>query len=164
MDLSNSILGSSIVQKLQARVKAPLLTIGSDHFSRRDFARMECFNFAAAVNLDYLINHKLDKKPEDTRDLYFNFNPHLLALPRMGAISLATLSAAFEAKGLGGESPLETWLRKHEVQIFTWGTLKDREAEEARAERKRLRDRKHVRRNMAHGARVARFEVRSKAS
>lgn len=158
MDLSNSVLGTYLVNQLRERVKAPILTIGSDKFSRRDFSRVECFNFAAAANLDYILNHHL--KVEDTRDLYFNHNPGELALPRMGSISLATLGAAFEAKGLGGEAPLEMWLRKHDIKIATWGTMRDRENEERREEKRRMRSRQHSRRNIAHGLRVARFEAK----
>lgn len=159
MDLSTHVLGSSIVNHLQARPKATILRIGSDEFSRRDFAAVDCFNFTAAANLDYLLNKHL--KVKDTHDLYMNHSPTDLALPRMGAISLATLSAAFEKKGLGGASPLETWLRKHEVKMATWGTMKERELDDLRKEARATKRRKGARRNSAHHLRVMRFERRT---
>jgi hypothetical protein len=158
MELSTHILGKTAVDILSARPRMPILRIGSDEFSRRDFAALDCFNFAAASNLDYLLNKHL--KVKDTHDLYMNVNPSELALPRMGAISLATLSAAFEKKGLGGDNPLESWLKRHTVKFATWGVLKDRELDDIRKEKRNRRERKAIRRNMAHTTRVTRFEAR----
>jgi len=155
MYLATSVLGTYQVNKLLARRSHPLLRIGRDIFLRKDLARVECYNFTAAANLDYLLNKHL--KVKDTRDLYERINPHELALPRMGWISLATLGAAFEAKHIGGASPLESWLRKHEVKIATWDTLKHREADEEARDKKRTTARRRAKQNAAHKSIVGEF-------
>jgi hypothetical protein len=159
MDLSAGILGMDATRQLQKRITSHLLTIGSDHFTRRDFARIDCFNFLAAQNLSTLLNKHL--KVDNTADVYLHVNPAELAIPRLGVFALAVLGAAFELKGLGGDNPLENWLKRHKVEVVTFHTMKLHELEDGHRERKALRDRKHARRNVAHGLRVARFEKRS---
>jgi len=54
-------------------------------------------------------------------------------------VSLAVLGAAFEAKGIGGDAPLENWFRKHrDGGTVTFSTLKAKQHHDARkATRKR---------------------------
>lgn len=127
MYLSSKFLGSGTVRQLAERVKAPLLVIGSDKFRRRDLATVECYNFLAAANLSAAIA-ALDVK--DTRDLFTRVPPGALVLPRLGAIALAVLGAAFEAKGLGGAAPLESWVERHlakDATAVSFHSLKRRE-------------------------------------
>lgn len=111
MDLSNRVLGSQLAKQMAEKVSAVLLTIGRDHFTRKDLARIECFNFTAAANLSAILNRELQVK--DTSDVFYNISPFDLALPRLGAVALAVLGACFELKRLGGEHPLENWVRNH---------------------------------------------------
>ncbi len=91
-----------------------------------------------------------------------NFSPEALALPRLGAIAIAVLGAAFEAKGLGGDAPLENWVKKHlaDKRVVTFAALKHRDEAQRADEAKRTKARKQARRNSAHKLRVARFEKR----
>ena len=161
MKLSASVLGKTTVDKLAAVASAPLLVIGTDVFYRRDLATIGCFNFTAAANLSALIAASGGK---NTRDLYENVAPAALVLPGLGAISLAVLGAAFEAKGLGGDSPLAAWARKHlpkDADIVTFDTMKKHEAKrEAVSEETRREARRRERRDMAHRQRVDRFARR----
>ena len=122
MDLSTTILGKSTVDELRARVATPILRIGTDQFLRADLARVACFNFQAAQNLSTVLNNGLQVK--NTKDVFERVPPEALVQPRLGAVSLAVLGAAFEARGLGGDSPLETWARKHSKTLHTFDTLK----------------------------------------
>lgn len=159
LQLSSSVLGLDTTHKLQERVAAHLLTIGSDHFNRRDFSKVDCFSFLAAQNLSYWLNKVL--KVENTRYVYYHVNPAELAIPRVGAMSLYVLGAAFELKGLGGENPLESWMTYHKLAVVTFHTMKVNELADGKSERKTRRDRKHARRDTAHNLRVARFEKRN---
>lgn len=160
MDLSASVLGTHTTTTLRERLTTHLLTIGSDHFTRRDFAKVDCFSFLAAQNLSHWLNKIL--KVENTRYVYFHVNPAELAIPHLGPFSLAVLGAAFEIKGLGKmQSPLESWMEHHKLQIRTFHTMKLNELMDGRTERKTLAQRKHARRNQAHGLRVARFAKRA---
>lgn len=162
MDLSAALLGADTARSLTERLTIALLTIGSDTFTRRDFARVDCFNFLAAANLSHYLNKTL--KVDNTRDVYFNVNPGELAIPHLGVYSLAVLGAAFECKRLGGDAPLENWLKQHKVEIVTFHTMKLHELKDGQQERKDRKARKHARRNQAHGLRVARFEGRQKSA
>jgi len=125
MDLSESLLGKTVARQLGERAAAIVLRIGSDGFDRAALARVACFNFAAAANLSAILNREL--QVEDTRDVFDRIAPRDLALPRLGAVSLAVLGAAFEAKRIGGDAPLAAWARKHAgtgVAIRTFGTVK----------------------------------------
>jgi hypothetical protein len=137
MDLSAALLGSDTAKELHTRLYTALLTIGSDVFTRRDFARVDCFNFAAAQNLSYYLNKTL--KVADTRAVFYDVNPGALAIPHLGVFSLAVLGAAFEIKRLGGDSPLENWLKRHKVEVVTFHTMKLHELEDGRQERERAR-------------------------
>jgi hypothetical protein len=159
MDLSAKILGSDVAKTLQARVTAPILTIGADGLTRKDLAKVDCFNFLAAQNLAYILNRYL--KVADIRDVYNNVHPHQLALPRLGSIALAVLGAAFESRKLGGDAPLESWLRKHKCEITTFHTIKLNEQKERAEARKQERSRKRARRDKAHTIRVERFEAKA---
>jgi len=161
MQLSDTVLGSRVARTLRDRTSAALLTIGSDVFSRHDLARVDCYSFAAAANLSAILNRALHVK--NTADVFHNVAPADLALPRLGAFSIAVLGAAFEAKGLGGDKPLEAWIRHHtdedDAKIVAFVTLKKRD-DGAAAEQKRAKARKASRRDQAHRLRVARFSTR----
>lgn len=142
MRLSNLILGSTAVKQLEAAYGEHILIIGEDRFTRRQLATVGCFNYLAARNLTNVL------KPFDianVKTLYEQLPPGALALPHLGVISLAVLSAAFEIKKIGGEDPLGTWARHHNGDakraIVTFHTLKHRElvqiANEKKAARKR---------------------------
>src|SRR5678816_1397382 len=162
MFLSTRILGASVVTKLAERGRTPVLTIGSDRFGRGDLAAVACFNFAAAANLSRILNHEFAVR--NTREVFDKIDPIALALPRLGAVSLAVLGAAFEAKGLGGDAPLESWVAKHSVrngstrEFVTFDTIKHHKEHDDEARRRT--DRKHARRNQAHESRVSRFNKR----
>ncbi len=158
MDLPASILGAHQVKQIQEGRARPILQIGSDTFTRKDLARTDCFNFMAAVNLNTLLNQHL--KVKNTQDLFSHHTPMELALPRMGAVSLAVLGAAFEHKKIGGSQPLVNWVKQHQVTKGIWDTLKAREAREISTEKKALKTRKGARRDEAHGIRVKRHEAR----
>jgi hypothetical protein len=152
MDFSDRVLGSTIAHKLQDRVSSVLLRIGRDTFTRGDLAHVECFNFVAAANLSAILNRELQVK--DTAEVFHHIAPAALALPRLGAVALAVLGAAFEVKGLGGDHPLERWVRNHtehhtDAEIVTFGSLKQRQ-ENTHAGKRRT------------GRRVSRFTSRHK--
>ena len=141
MNLSTSVLGSTAVKQLQATSSAWVLEVGSDRLTRSDLARVGCYNFVAAGNLTAVLKTIAVK---NLADLYARIGPTALALPHLGVISLAVLGAAFEAKGIGGEMPLESWSRKHSTmngstELVTFHTLKLRELAEAARERKERR-------------------------
>lgn len=170
MNLSTKILGKTIVTQLSNRLTAPVLRIGSDRFTLHDLAAVDCFNFLAARNLDRILNAELQVR--STKDLFDNVAPHALALPQLGAISFAVLGAAFEAKNLGGDRPLESWVTRHhdpEVrrEFITIATLKHhqrRDLEAAAKERRAKKRRASSRRDQAHRLRVDRFTERQNGS
>ena len=163
MNLSTTILGSTAVKQLQATSKAWVLEVGSDRLTRAELAGVSCFNFLAARNLTAILKTLTIK---NLADLYARIPPTAIAVPHMGAISLAVLGAAFEAKGIGGDAPLENWVRKHAHQngsaaaMVSFHTIKRRELAELADERKARKRRKQARRNVAHATRVARFSDR----
>ena len=159
MDLAASVLGQSVVNYLLKTQSFAILQIGRDAFHRADLAGVACFNFVAAANLSKILNSELQVK--DTREVYEHVHPNRLAVPRLGAVSLAVLGAAFEAKKLGGDSPLVNWFKKHEGNPVTFGTLKKRDAADVANEKKATKARRATRRNLAHGIRVNRFEKRT---
>jgi|KBSMisStandDraft_5_1062788.scaffolds.fasta_scaffold00317_29 hypothetical protein len=161
MDWSVHVLGS-VGTKLQARTHAVVLRIGRDTFDRVSLSKVQCFNFTAAANLSRILTRDLEVK--DTRDLFDRIHPQQLVLPRLGAVSLAVLGAAFEAKGIGGATPLANWYRKHlkvEDRV-TFTTLKTRTATHEKAADD-AKPRKAARRDTAHRLRVDRFLARQGA-
>jgi len=125
MDYSDALLGTYIARRLRERNGAPLLRIGTDVFTRHDLARVECFNFLAAANLSAVLTEHLQVK--NTRAVFETVAPADLALPHLGAVALAVLGAAFEAKGLGGDAPLENWAKRHlakDASIVGFASLK----------------------------------------
>ncbi len=167
MDLSTRVLGTNVVTHLRERAAAVLLRIGRDSFDRAAFSHVACFNFAAAANLSALLNRELRVK--DTRDLFERIPPALLAIPRLGSVSLAVLGAAFEIKKIGGDAPLEAWVRRHQdkdTKIVTFDSMKHHAADllAARDERQRAAARTRGRRNQAHRLRVDRYTTRHGAS
>jgi hypothetical protein len=163
MDFSTKILGTAVVTALQTRTARPVLMIGKDAFTRSDLASVTCFNFVAAATLSTCL---APLKLKSTKDLFETIPPAALALPRLGSIALAVLGAAFEAKGLGGDHPLETWMQQHapagaKRPIFTtFHTVKARDAKERRAEAKGKKRRQRQRRDAAQQMRVERFAAR----
>jgi hypothetical protein len=141
MNLSLTILGTPAVKQLTTTRSEQLLVVGKDHLTRGELAAVGCFNFLAARNLSAVLR-ELEVPVKSLADLYERVAPIDLVVPRLGVISLAVLGAAFEAKGIGGEAPLETWVRKHQQPLRTFDTMKQaaakREAAE-KAERRRLR-------------------------
>lgn len=159
MDFSTSVLGAYSVRKMQDTVKARVLVIGSDVYSRSVLAHVDCYHFTAAATLSAILNKEF--KVRNTADLFNTIPPERLVLPRIGVVALAVLGAAFQARGIGGDSPLINWFKKHRNgHVLTFDSLKAREAAEHSAERKALSQRKTARRNKAHAIRVDRFEAR----
>ena len=165
MDLSPRVLGKHIADQITALAAAPILTIGRDKFYRRDLATVSCFNFVAAANLSAAI---ASLQARDTKDVFENIPPSALVLPRLGSVSLAVLGAAFEAKGLGGDAPLESWFTNHRPKeatsdFVTFSSMKHaeqkREAGEVKA-RKQRRERAQGRRDKAQRIRGERFITR----
>jgi len=159
MNLAASILGQTAVTKLQETARSAVLEIGSDKITRKQLAGVECFNFHAARMLTHIMR---ELKVPNLRHVYDQIPPSALALPGIGVVSLAVLGAAFEAKGIGGETPLEAYVSKHARangagKTVTFDTLKDREAKERRKETRERKRRKRQRRDEAHGKRVERF-------
>src|SRR5262245_55111820 len=107
MDLSGRVLGSHAIDYVKETQTGVVLRIGGDGFTRSVLSRVSCFNFAAAANLSRQLNEHL--KVRDTSWVFYHVHPRELALPRLGAVGLAVLGAAFEAKGLGGDKPLLAW-------------------------------------------------------
>jgi|SRR5262245_4303179 len=156
MDLSARVLGTTAATRLRALESEAVLIIGKDHLTRADLAAVGCFNYVAARNLTTAIRKHLDVR--DLKALYNSTPPSALALPRVGTISLAVLGAAFEARRIGGDTPLEQYVKKHAEHITTFDTIKHHEQAEAQQERRDRKARKRTRRNQAHETRVERFE------
>jgi hypothetical protein len=137
MDFSDRVLGKNVAAVLVERVSAPVLRIGKDAFTRRELAAVSCFNFLAAQRLSKLLD---DFSVRNTKDVFERIPPSSLALPTLGAISLAVLGAAFEARGLGGPHPLESWMTRHaknaQHPLQTFSTIKVRERKRETEERK----------------------------
>ena len=162
MKLSKAVLGSSAVESLMKRESQAILVLGKDVFTRGDLSGVKCWNFVAAQSLSAILNRELDVK--STRDVFDRIPPTALAIPRIGAIALAVLSAAFEAKGIGGERPLEAWVEKHRKDendlMVTFVSLKRRDAKHTEIINAEKKKRKAARRDQAHRVRVGRFEMR----
>jgi len=160
MHLPDNILGKGTVTALQARITAPVLTIGADTFSRRQLASLNCFNFVAAAMLSNIVTNNL--KVKDTADLFRRISPSALALPGLGAISLATLGAAFESKL---KKTLTDYIDHHRGEnenVVTFSTIKAHNAD-SKAEKQAKKDenkRKRSRARKAHELRVDRFMSR----
>ena len=128
MDLASHFLGETTTTALQKRIAMPVLVIGTDRFTRSDLAGVACFNYIAATNLSNALAEFSSVK--STRDVFELVAPRALALPHVGAIALAVLGAAFEAKGIGGATPLDAWVKKHHdpeahhKELLTFGTFK----------------------------------------
>jgi hypothetical protein len=161
MDLSAEVLGTHTAHLIRTRQTTPILQIGSDSFTRQDLSRVECFNFLAAQRLSDILNKELNVP--NLRHVFQKVPPTALALPGLGAVSLAVLGAAFEVKGIGGENPLLNYVKQHAASakqtMVTFYTLKHREQQDAQNERKAKKSRKHARRNQAHAIRVERLEA-----
>jgi hypothetical protein len=165
MDLSDRVLGSYTTKQLRARNAAVLVQIGRDTFDRAALAHVACFNFHAAATLSAVCTREL--KVKDVRDLFEHVPPAALAVPRIGAIAIAVLGAIFEIRGVGGDAPLEAWVRHHAAKgapVHTFASLKTREAAEHAAERHTRKRRKAARRDHAHRVRVDRFTARRQGS
>src|SRR5262245_65809902 len=111
MNLAPSILGTTAVTKLKDTAASAVLQVGTDTLTRGQLASVECYNFHAARLLTHVLHNEL--KVPSLRYVYDQISPAELALPNLGVVSLAVLGAAFEAKGIGGSAPLESYVRKH---------------------------------------------------
>jgi hypothetical protein len=166
MDLSVHLLGSRVVSQIRDRLRAPVLVIGVDRFSRDELASVHCYHYFAAL---YLTRALAGLEVTSTKDVYNRIPPSALVLPHVGAYALAVLGAAFELKRLGGDSPLDNWSTKHrdpalqKREWITFASLKtqSRDARASRRERRAAKARKHSRRDQAHRLRVDRFERQS---
>lgn len=163
MNLDTAILGSTAVKHLQESAASAVLQVGSDRLTRSDLAAVDCYNFHAARLLTHVLHNAL--KVPNLQYVYDKMPPAMLAVPRMGVVSLAVLGAAFEAKGIGGPTPLASYCRKHMNgdKIVTFDTLKHRDHAEAQRENKARKARKAQRRNQAHRTRVDRFTTRTQS-
>jgi hypothetical protein len=136
MNLSSRVLGVTAVAQLTARDRDAVLTIGRDHFTRADLSRVRCFNFIAAQRLAAAL---ATMRVKDTADVYARIGPSALAVPTIGAIAIAVLGAAFEARGIGGDAPLESWVERHATKehpdITTFTTIKKQRETAARKRR-----------------------------
>ena len=163
MDFSTSVLGAYSVRKMQDTIKARVLVIGSDVYSRSVLAHVDCYHFTAAATLSAILNREL--KVKNTADLFDRIPPESLVLPRIGVVALAVLGAAFQARGIGGDHPLANWFKKHrDGKTITFDALKAREAAEIATERKTKKQRRETRRNKAHAIRVDRFEAKQETA
>src|SRR5262245_43307977 len=164
MHLSSRILGKHIADQIASKARAPLLEVGTDKFYRRDLSNVACFNLVAASNLSKLI---AGLQVRNLRDLFDRVPPSALVIPHLGAVSLAVLGAAFEVKGIGGDTPLETWFAKHSQRADrdygSFHSLKHAEAvrEQGETHAKRARARRTaVRRDQAQRIRGDRYLTR----
>ena len=161
MHLPDSILGSNTVKKIQERISAPVLTIGSDRFTRAHLAKLNCFNFLAAATLSNIVTNHL--KVQNTRDLFQRIPPSALCLPGLGSISLATLGACFEVK-LG--KTLTDYIDHHRAEnqaTVTFGTMKSQHGD-SKAEKRAKKEenkKKRARGRKAHELRVDRFMAKA---
>ena len=132
MHLSQLVLGSSTVKTIQEKNGSAVLIIGKDRYTRGDLSRLDCFNFIAAQNLTAALR---DLGVRDTAEVYAHMPPDTLIQPRVGAIALAVLGAAFEAKGVGD---LESWVKLHQGKddIVTVHTMKTRHHHREELEKK----------------------------
>jgi hypothetical protein len=131
LDFSTRVLGTHIATQLHTAQRYAVLTIGRDVFTRRDLAAVACFNYVAALNLSRALK---DLDVKSTKDVFDRISPIDLAVPHVGAVALAVLGAAFEAKGLGNGTPLESWVQRHRhpdtrKEIVAFGTIKHRVAD-----------------------------------
>lgn len=129
MKLYAEVLGMGTVRKLEEMASASILTIGSDRLTRAELAAVGCYNFHAARNLSALLHDYLQVK--NLQEVFDSVKPQDLAVPRLGTVSLQVLSAAFEAKKIGGSNPLKAYIAKHldsnggsGGHVVTWGTMK----------------------------------------
>jgi hypothetical protein len=136
MNLATRVLGHTAVTKLTTTSREHILVIGTDKLTRGDLAQVGCYNFVAARYLTQALQ-QLDVT--SLRDVFERVAPRDLALPHVGVISLAVLGAAFEARGIGGEAPLDTYVAKHQTKVVTFDTMKHRVQREAEAARRKRR-------------------------
>jgi hypothetical protein len=168
MDLPATFLGTSTTEALKTRNATPVLIIGKDGLTRHDLAGVDCFNYVAAAHLTRAL---AELGAKSVRDVFENVSPMMLAVPHVGAVSLAVLGAAFEHVGVGGGSPLVAWVTKHRApdskrEVVTFDTFKHRAADMIAAahERRAAKARKNARRDTAHRTRVDRYQRRTGAS
>lgn len=165
MQLSPRILGKTVVDQLTERSRSPVLRIGGDRFTRADLARVSCYNFTAAAALSHALEQS---QVASAKELFETVPPAALILPHIGAIAISVLGAAFELKGVGGDQPLENWVRRHRPKgapddLVTVHTMKLHAIKERQAERRARRQGKETRsarRDQAHRLRVDRFLTR----
>lgn len=122
MDFSEKVLGHYHAGKLRTHNQTPVLIVGADKFTRADLSKVECFNFVAAARLTALF--KALRVP-NLKHVFEKVPPGEIAVASIGTISMAVLGAAFEAKGLGGDAPLTTYVKHHlDDHLVTFDTMK----------------------------------------
>jgi len=137
MELSK-IVGLSFVQRLTDADRYALLVIGRDRWSYADVAALGIIQPRACRILSRIA---ADLKATNTRDLYTQTSPYILAgLEGCGVTTLYVALKVFAAKGL---NPDAWYVRGEKAAVRSFLTLKDREqAAKARtleSERKRRR-------------------------
>lgn len=157
MNLTARILGTHAVDRLSAISQEHVLVAGSDKLTRSDLAGVDCYNFVAAR---YLTQALHDIGVENLKDVYERVPPRELARPHVGVITLAVLGAAFEHKRIGGDNPLENYVKKHQDKLVTFDTIKLREERAERQAKKDAKRKKRARQQKAHELRVERFTDR----
>jgi hypothetical protein len=110
MSLSSRVLGTPITKQITHRAHAPLLQVGADRLSRADLSHVDFYSPIAAANLSRILQ---EFPVKNLKDLYEKVPPAQLLVPGIGAWAIAALGAAFELKRIGGDLPLESWMKKH---------------------------------------------------
>ena len=138
MLLSQVIYGSHAVKVAEDRLTGAVLVIGRDQFTRGELAQIGCYSDRGARNLSELLSTFRVKSVEQ---LYKQFSPQDLAIPRLGALSLMVLGAAFELKGLG---TIESWAEAHRTNghLVSFTTIKHQIEKEKEAPGRRKRRRR----------------------
>jgi len=116
MDLSNAVLGHYHATQLQRRIATPVLQVGKDTFTRSQLAGVDCFNYLACA---FLTAALAPLKVKDTADVFEHVSPEMLALPRVGVVSLAVLG-----RGVSSQGPRRRHAVDHVVQE-TFGEVGD---------------------------------------
>jgi hypothetical protein len=130
MNLSTRVLGTHAVHHLEELTEEAVLIVGKDRLTRHDLAAVGCYNFPAARRLSAAVAKQLSVR--SLKQLFDEIAPTDLALPGLGVISLAVLGAAWEHRGIGGEAPLESYVKNHRAQdekreLLTFDSIKRRE-------------------------------------
>jgi hypothetical protein len=144
-----AIFGSTYVKHL---TDSPILTIGSDHWTRADVAAMGITQTVACGNLTKIAK---GLGVRSLRDLFDRTSPYSFTEYRAGVATLFVLFAAFADRGLDPS----TWYRgkKPTDVIVTFYSLKKRDADARARERRDERKRSRATRRETHRRAVQAF-------